>query len=207
MFTIALTGGIGCGKTTVSELFKEKNIAVIDTDIIARSLVEAGKPAYKQVIEAFGTSIINHDKSIARAKLRDIIFSSKQKRLQLEKILHPLIWQEVATQLENVEAAYTIIVVPLLFENLEQIKVRQAQLNMANFDRILVIDIPEKEQIKRVKIRDNIDESTIKSILNSQVSAQTRLDGADDVILNSFDKSQLKIDVEKLHQKYLSLSK
>lgn len=206
MLTIALTGGIGSGKTTVSELFKEKNIPVIDTDIIARNLVEVGKPAYKQVLETFGPDIINNDKSIAREKLRALIFSSDEKRLLLEQILHPLIWQEVALQLEHLDAAYTIVVVPLLFETLEQIKTNQAKVKMIDFDRILVIDAPEKVQIERTQIRDNVDEVTVRKILNSQVSAQIRLEGADDVILNSFDKAQLKIEVETLHQKYLSLS-
>lgn len=207
MFTIALTGGIGSGKTTVSELFQEKNIPVIDTDVIARNLVEIGKPAYNQVIKTFGTAILGSDKNIARTKLRKLIFSSDEKRIQLEQILHPLIWQEVASQLAHLDAAYAIVVVPLLFETLEQIKTRQKKVTMVNFDRILVIDIPEKEQIQRVQKRDKSDEPTIRNILKSQVAAQTRLEGADDVILNTVDKAQLKMEVEKLHKKYLSLSK
>ena len=207
MLTIALTGGIGSGKTTVSELFKDKNIPVIDTDIIARHLVDVGKPAYKQVLETFGPEIINKNKSIAREKLRELIFSSDEKRLQLEQILHPLIWQEVALQLAHLDAAYTIVVVPLLFETLEQIKTNKQKVNMVDFDRILVIDVPEIEQLKRVQLRDNVDEATVRNILNSQVSAQTRLDGADDVILNTFDIAQLKIEVDNLHQKYLLLTK
>jgi len=213
MLTIALTGGIGSGKTTVSETFKEKNIPIIDTDIIARNLVDIDKPAYKQVIENFGTEIINADKSIARDTLRAIIFSSDEKRMQLEQILHPLIWQEVAEQLSSLDAAYAIVVIPLLFETLDKIKNKQTkdkrkiEIKKVKFDRILVIDLPEKEQIKRVQMRDKNNESTIKNILNSQVSAQTRIEGADDIIFNTFDKGQLKIEVEKLHQKYLSLSK
>lgn len=207
MFTIALTGGIGSGKTTISELFKEKNIPVIDTDIIARNLVEVGKPAYKQVLKTFGQDIINDDKSIAREKLRELIFSSDDKRLQLEKILHPLIWQEVASQLAHLDAAYTIVVVPLLFETLEKIKTNQLKVKMVDFDRTLVIDAPEKEQIKRVQMRDNADEATVRNIINTQVSSQIRLEGADDVILNTFDKARLMTEVDNLHQKYLSLSK
>jgi dephospho-CoA kinase len=91
MLVIALTGGIGSGKTTVSEIFKSKNIPVIDTDLIARELVEKGKPAYKKIIDTFGEKILAADNEIDRKHLREIIFSSEQSRIQLEEILHPLI--------------------------------------------------------------------------------------------------------------------
>lgn len=206
MYTIALTGGIGSGKTTVANLFKEKKIPVIDTDIIARNLAEIGEPAYKKILEAFGANIINPDKSIAREKLRTLIFSSDEKRRQLEKILHPLIWEEVAAQLSRQDAAYAIVVVPLLFESIEQLKINPEKSTMLNFDRILVIDAPENEQIKRVQMRDGSDDVTIRNILNSQVTSKTRLKGADDVIFNTLTMSELKHEVEILHQKYLSLA-
>ena len=199
MFVIALTGGIGSGKTTVSEIFKSKNIPIIDTDVIAKSLVEHGKPAYAEIIKVFGEKILTKDKDINRQALRQLIFSSDKKRLQLENLLHPLIWNEVNSQLSLINAPYSIIVVPLLLENLSQIK-------LISFDRILVIDTEEEIQIKRVKKRDNSEDTVIKDIMRSQVSRQTRLDAADDIIVNSNNLDSLNEKVEQLHQQYIKQS-
>ena len=199
MLVIALTGGIGSGKTTISEIFKSKNIPIIDTDIIAKELVEQGKPAYAEIIKVFGEKILTKDKDINRQALRQLIFSSDKKRLQLENILHPLIWNEVNSQLSLITAPYCIVVVPLLIENLSQVK-------PILFDRILVIDVEEQIQINRVQRRDDCDDSIIKNIIKSQVSRQTRLDAADDIIINSNNLDSLNEKVEQLNQQYLKLS-
>ena len=205
MLIIALTGGIGSGKTTVSEIFKSKNIPVIDTDVIARQIVKKDKPAYDEIIKLFGKKIINKDKNIDRPALGKLIFSSKEKRLQLEKLLHPVIWSTVASQLKLLTSslpipAYCIIVVPLLLENLTKIK-------PVTFDRILVIDVDEETQIKRSKKRDNCGEIMIKNIMKNQVSRQIRIDAADDIILNSDNLDSLNKKVENLHQQYQLLAK
>jgi len=200
MLVIALTGGIGSGKTTVSDIFKSKNIPIIDTDIIARQIVERDKPAYEKVIKLFGVEILDKDKNINRAKLRQRIFSCEENRLQLEALLHPVIWQEVISQLESLNSAYCIVVVPLLSES------SSAEKKLL-FDRIATVDITPEMQIKRVKERDNIDEKTINNILNSQVSRQTRLNAADDIISNTGSVDQLNQEVHKLHLQYLELSK
>ena len=200
MLVIALTGGIGSGKTTVSEIFKSKNIPIIDTDIIARQIVEQDKPAYIEIIKSFGKEILNNDNSINRQALRKLIFSSTEKRLQLENILHPVIWQEVKSQLSSLTSPYCIIVVPLLFENLTKI-------TAVKFDRVLVIDTEEEMQIKRSQKRDNSDIEVIKNIMKSQVSRQVRIDEANDIILNTDNLDSLNKQVEKLHQQYLKLSK
>ena len=199
MLVIAVTGGIGSGKTTVSEIFKSKNIPIIDTDISAREIVESGKPAYKEVVKNFGVDILSKDKSINRQSLRQIIFSSDKKRLQLEKILHPIIWEEVKSQLSLITAPYCIVVVPLLLENISQAKT-------LSFDRILVIDIEEEMQISRIKKLANCNNSTIKNIKKSTVARQTRLDASNDIIVNSNNLDSLNEKIENLHKKYLKLA-
>lgn len=205
MIVIALTGGIGSGKTTVSEIFKSKNIPIIDTDIIARQLIEKNKPAYHEVIKLFGEGILDEDKNINRRSLRKVIFSSAEKRLQLENILHPLIWNMVKSELEEIRSypkvpPYCIVAVPLLIENL-------AKNKPIIFDRILVIDVDDEIQIQRTMKRDDCDELSVKNVLKSQVSRQTRIDAADDVIENTGNLDFLNKNVEKLHKKYLELSK
>lgn len=205
MLVIALTGGIGSGKTTVSDIFKSKNIPIIDTDIIARQIVEQGEPAYTEIIKLFGKEILNKDGDINREKLRQLIFASEKKRLQLENILHPLIWDDVKEQLDllltsdSLTPAYCIIVIPLLLENASQAK-------PVTFDRILVIDTTEEEQIKRAKNRDNCDETMIKNIIKNQVSRQTRINAADDIILNTGNLDTLNEKIDNLHKLYLSQS-
>lgn len=199
MLVIALTGGIGSGKTTVSNIFKSHDVPVIDTDIIARELVETGKPAYTQIVNTFGEKILTKNNEIDRQALRNIIFSSKAKRLQLEKILHPLIWNEVRTQISLFDAPYCIVVVPLLLEN-------SSNLKEVSFNRILVIDIEESIQIERVINRDKSEASIIKNIINSQISRQSRLDAADDILVNENGIDSLRKKVELLHKQYLELS-
>lgn len=200
MFVIALTGGIGSGKTTVSDVFKEKNIPIIDTDVIAREIVEPNKLAYKEIIKTFGEEILNTDRTINRQTLRKLIFSYPEKRLQLESILHPIIWQEVYSQLNSLTTIYCIVVVPLLLENLSKI-------TKVKFDRILVVDVEEKTQIIRSQKRDNSEIKDIKNIIQNQVSRQTRLDSADDIISNEGNIECLNKKVNNLHLEYLKLSK
>ena len=200
MLLIALTGGIGSGKTAVSEIFKSKDIPIIDTDIIARQIVEQNKPAYIEIIKLFGKEILNSDDSINRQALRKLIFSSTEKRLQLESILHPIIWHEVKSQLSVLTSPYCIVVVPLLFENLTKI-------TAVTFDRILVIDTEEEMQVKRSQKRDNSDIETIKKIMKNQASRQTRTDTADDIILNTENLESLNIKVDSLHEQYIKQSK
>lgn len=202
MLLIALTGGIGSGKTTVSELFKSKSIPIIDTDIIAREIVEQGKPAYIEIIKTFGEDIVDKNNNINRLILRELIFSSEEKRLQLENILHPLIWSEVKAQLSLLAEKnypYCIVVVPLLLENISRNK-------PVEFDRILIVDAEEDIQIKRTVKRDNSSVLQIKEIMKTQVSRQVRIDAADDIILNTDNLDSLYNQVNQLHKKYLELT-
>ncbi|MCK4843190.1 MAG: dephospho-CoA kinase [Methylococcales bacterium] len=197
MLKIGLTGGIGCGKSTVTKLFNELyNIPVIDADIIARQLVQPEKPTLLILENLFGKAIINNDKSLNRDKLGEIIFTDPDKKQQLEETLHPLIYQEMNNILNEQSCSYCILCIPLLIET-----------KMTSFvDRILVIDCPIETQIKRVQLRDNLSTKRILSIISSQTSRKNRISHADDVIDNTNSLTQLAEQVKKLHNQYLLLS-
>lgn len=197
MLTIGLTGGIGSGKSTAAELFKELGVAIIDTDIIAREMVAPNSPLLNEIINHFGTEIVNSAGELNRRKLRDIIFNDKKQRIWLEHHLHPAIYSRVREQLELIESPYCIIIIPLLLETKPK--------HLLN--RILVVDSPENLQISRTQARDNTNEDAVKSIIESQVSRAERLAVADDVIDNSGNLEFLKSQVEKLNQFYLELTK
>ncbi len=196
MLKIGLTGGIGCGKSTIARMFSQcYNIPIIDADIISRQLVEAGQPALIKIKQIFGHSIINNDNSLNRHELREIIFSDADKKKQLEKVLHPLIYQAMQAEFEKQTADYSILCIPLLMET-----------KMTAFvDRVLLVDCPVETQIERVKNRDQLSTENILSIINTQVSRKQRILLADDIIDNSNSSSQLAEQVKKLHNQYLLL--
>ena len=196
MLVIGLTGGIGSGKSTVTQLFEKRNVPVIDTDIIARQLVKSGQPALKEIVKIFGKNIIQGDGQLDRRALAKITFKNEHARKKLENILHPEIQKAMLAQISKLSAPYVIAVIPLLLE------AKQTAL----VDHTLVVDCPEETQIKRVKQRDNRDEQQIKEIIASQVSRQIRLAAADDVIENEADISELDAKIEELHQKFLLMS-
>ena len=196
MLKVGLTGGIGCGKSTVANIFAQLNIPIVDADLIAHRLVEKGQPALTQIQQEFGTAILNQEGSMDRKKLREIVFSEPEKKQKLESILHPLIYQAMQTQLDQLNAPYCIICIPLLFET-----------GMTSFvDRVLVIDCPVEIQIDRVRSRDNLQLERIQSIIDSQVSRIFRMTHADDLIDNSETGAKLAEQVKRLHNLYLSIS-
>lgn len=196
MLKVGLTGGIGCGKTTIAKIFAELNIPVLDADEIAHRLVEKGQPALNQIQQEFGADILNPDGSLNRKKLGERIFSDPKQKQKLESILHPLIYKNLQSEIEQLNAPYCIICIPLLFET-----------NMVHFvDRVLVVDCPVEMQIERVKNRDNLTIERIQSIINSQTSRELRKEKADDLIDNTVPDYRLAEQVKKLHNSYLSLS-
>lgn len=195
MYVIGLTGGIGSGKTTVANLFAKLGITIIDTDQLAREVIDHA--ALQKIIAQFGPEILAKDGSLDRGKLRALVFSDAEKRLWLEQLLHPLILDKMQQKIEAVESPYCIAVIPLLFEtNPNPI-----------INRILVVDATENQQIDRTRIRDGLSREDIELILKAQVPRQHRLTKANDVIYNHGDLSDLKKEVDKFHQIYLSLAK
>ncbi|MDO9168378.1 MAG: dephospho-CoA kinase [Methylobacter sp.] len=196
MLKVGLTGGIGCGKSTVARIFSALHIPVLDADEIAHRLVEKGQPALARIRQEFGPASLNPDDSLNRKNLRELIFSDLKQKQKLESILHPLIYKTLQTELEQLIAPYCIISIPLLFET-----------GMTHLvDRILVIDCPIETQIERVTLRDNLTVARIQSIIDSQVSRAFRKANADDLIDNSNADYRLAEQVKKLHNLYLSLS-
>ncbi|MCF7971762.1 MAG: dephospho-CoA kinase [Methylococcaceae bacterium] len=193
MYKVGLTGGIGCGKTTVSNLFKQLSVPVIDADDIAHALVSTAGIALAQISQQFGKSFILADGHLNRGKLRETIFNDAEKKAQLENIMHPLIYAEIKRQLSELSSPYAILAIPLLLETKMQ----------ALVDHILVIDCPMEVQINRVKSRDKLSAVQITAIINSQVSRAERLAQADSVIDNTQDLQKLSRQVHLLHKQFL----
>ena len=195
-FIIGLTGGIGSGKTAVSDCFAHLGIAIIDADICARDAVAKNSKALIKIVEHFGEGILTQEGELDRAKLRDIVFTQPAEKDWLNSLLHPIIRQLMLDQIAKADTEYCILAVPLLLENKMQ--------SMVN--RVLVVDVSPEVQVKRVISRDNSDENVIRAIMSAQIDREQRLNFADDVINNEADLSALKSQVNSLHQKYLSLA-
>ena len=193
---IGLTGGIASGKSTVADLFAETGIAVIDTDIIARQVVEPGTDGFRDVVQRFGENVVDAAGNLDRRELRRLIFADAQARLDLEAMLHPRIGEEVHRQSQNAAGPYQIIVVPLL--------VGSALLQFV--DRVLVVDCSEDTQIQRLLARDAETIEQAKRILAAQSSRDQRLAIADDVIENNATLDALRNRVSQLDALYRRLA-
>jgi len=196
-FIIGLTGGIGSGKTTVSNMFAELGVDIIDADVVAREVVEPNSIALTAIENHFGAEYINAQKQLDRAKLRTRIFSNPEDKKWLNNLLHPLIRQSMVAQLSNAQSDYCILVAPLLLEN---------GLNKL-VGRVLVVDIDEKSQITRTVARDPSSQEEIKRIIASQMSRNDRINSADDIINNqNKDLEKIRQQVQRLNQQYLKYS-
>ncbi len=194
---VGLTGGVGSGKSTVAGFFRELGVPIIDADCLARELTLPGQPALREISEAFGTEVLDAQGCLDRAALRRIVFADESARRRLEAILHPRIRERMeAALMEVAEAPYVILVIPLLLESRQQDLV----------DRILVVDADPALQVRRVTVRDGVDEAQVRAIMAAQVDRETRLAAADDLILNEDDLEELKRQVQALHQRYLKLA-
>ena len=177
IYSVALTGGIGCGKTLVSDSFARLGVAVIDTDIISRELVTPGSFALNKITAEFGNDMLKPDGQLDRKKLQADIFNNPEAKNYIENLLHPLILGEVNNQKKAFNAPYCIIVIPLLVES---------QMDFG-VNRILVVDCSIELQKQRVLNRDKMTESIFDSIIDQQASRDERLAIADDIIVNNTD--------------------
>jgi len=192
---LGLTGGIGSGKSSAAQRFRELGVDLVDADEAARWVVEPGRPALAEIVGHFGEAILLPDGSLDRTALRARIFQQPGERRWLEALLHPLIRQEIRSHLERARSPYAILVSPLLVETDQRLMVQ----------RILVVDVPEALQIERAMQRDGADRAQIEAILKAQSGREERLRHANDVLVNDRDLDWLRQEVERLHRFYLTL--
>ncbi len=194
---IGLTGGIGSGKSAVATLFKDIGVDLIDADDLARDSLNINSEGYKLFIDEFGDKYLDENKNINRELIRKLIFNDSNAKSKLENIIHPIVRSGIETFIRNTKSNYCIIVVPLIFEtNSSKI-----------YDRILVIDCDVDVQISRTSKRDNQAKSDIENIINKQATREQRLSIADDVIVNNGSLDLLRMEVLKIHKKYLEIVK
>ena len=193
---IALTGGIASGKSAVADLFAKHDVPVLDTDQIARDVVEPGMPAFAEIVSAFGRDVVDSAGRLDRRRLRDKVFADPAQRQLLESITHPAIRQELARRAAAAGGPYQVHVIPLLIEG--------GRTDL--YDRVLVVDCPEEQQLARVMARDHSSAEQAQNILKAQATREQRLAVADDVIVNTGTLADLEKFVLTLHQNYMRIA-
>ena len=194
MFVVGITGGIGSGKSAVTDYLETRGITVVDADKVARVVVEPGTPALNAIAEHFGTDILLTNGGLDRAALRKIVFDNPDERKVLEGITHPRIRDEIARQLSEASSPYVVLSSPLLLES--------GQNTFADY--VVVVDVPEEVQLRRTMARDDNSEALVKQIMAAQLDRQTRLSRADTSIPNDGSLETLYERVEKLHEDLLA---
>lgn len=182
MMILALTGGIASGKSTVANILAEHGVEIIDTDVIAREIVEPGQPAYDEIVTHFGHEVCQNDGNLNRAALREKIFQDPAERQWLESVTHPRIRETVSQRLEKSSARVTCIVIPLLND----------RTTYSMVDQIIVVDIDETTQLQRLVERDDIDETLAKKMITAQLPRRERLKLADHIIDNAKSRDDLR---------------
>jgi dephospho-CoA kinase len=196
VYRVGLTGGVASGKSTVTKMFRAFGVPIIDTDELARDVVEPGQPPLERLVERFGTQILTPDGHLDRPLLRTIVFSDPMARADLEALTHPAIGAAAEARSAASGGPYQIFVIPLLVEkNLK-----------SHMDRVLLIDCDEELQLRRLHDRDRATPDEARAILNAQASRKARREVADDVITNDGAMSRLQPQVAALHARYLGLA-
>ena len=195
-YRVGLTGGIASGKSTAAKFFGALGVPILDSDQIARDVVEPGQPPLGRLVERFGPSILTPDGHLDRPALREIVFSDPMARADLEALTHPAIGAAMEARSAAAGGPYQILIIPLLVEkNLS-----------AHVDRVLVVDCEEQLQLKRLRAREGSTLEQARAILNAQASRAARLKAADDVIHNDTDMNAVREQVAALHARYLDLA-
>ncbi|MBV12609.1 MAG: dephospho-CoA kinase [Flavobacteriaceae bacterium] len=197
MFIVGVTGGIGSGKTAVTDIFSKLDIDIVDADLASRKAVLKGSPSLTKIKEKFGEDILLEDGNLNRARLRKIIFEDSSEKDWLEKLLHPQILEIIKSELEESKSSYKVLVSPLLFET--------GQFQLCH--RTLLIDVSEEEQITRTTKRDKVTSDQVKKIINSQMSREDKIKIADDLITNEGSLGDLEEKIRALHSSYLIYAK
>jgi len=191
---VGVTGGIGSGKTALTDWLSEQGIVIVDADRVAREVVQPGTPALKAIIDAFGEQYLTQDGNLDRAAMRQLVFGDEEKRLLLESITHPQIREALWDQLQRADSAYVVLSSPLLLES--------GQSEMVDIS--VVVDVPEEMQIQRTMARDANDKALVEKIMAAQMRRQKRLQLADIVVDNSGDLSALHDRAALLHETLLN---
>jgi dephospho-CoA kinase len=195
-FRVGLTGGIASGKSTAAKFFGALGVPILDSDQVARDVVEPGQPPLERLVERFGPKILTADGHLDRPALRDIVFSDPRARADLEALTHPAIGAAMEARSAAAGGPYQILVIPLLVEK-----------NLAaHVDRVLVVDCDEELQMRRLRDRDGSTPEQVQAILRAQAPRAARLKAADDVIRNDTDMSAVRDQVAALHARYLELA-
>ena len=194
MLRVGITGGIGSGKTALTDWLAKKGIVIVDADLASRVIVAPGQPALAEIAKTFGSEFIQADGQLDRAALRALVFTDDSKRQQLEAITHPRIREELARQMNAADSAYVVLSSPLLLES--------GQSSMV--DLSVVVDVPEDTQIERTMARDDNSQALVEGIMAAQLDRDTRIARADIVIDNSGTLDALYERGEVLHQTLLA---
>lgn len=192
---IGLAGGIGSGKSTITKCFNSLGIESVDADDVARLVVEPGTHCLHQIHQRHGDDILLEDGSLNRNTLRTIIFNEPKERLWLESLTHPVIREEIHSQLNKTSSQYALLVHPLLFET--------KQNTICQF--VIAIDVLIEIQIQRVMARDKISQESAEKIIATQLSNKERIAKADLVLENSGHIDDMNVKVVRLHKKILEL--
>ena len=188
---IGLTGGIASGKSTVSQMIKEKGIRVVDADVIAKEAVSKGTPALHQIVQTFGEDVLLPNGELNRQQLGAIIFSDEEKRKQLNAIVHPEVRKEMLEQRDegiNQQETFVVLDIPLLFESkLEGL-----------VDRIIVVYTTPELQLSRLMNRNDLSEEEALNRIHSQQSLEEKCQKADRVIENTKDLAFMRKQLQNI---------
>ena len=196
MLRIALTGGIGSGKTTVSDYFRKLGVPVIDADETSHEVTQSGQETVQKIVDVFGNSVLDSNGNLDRAALRNIVFGDPESRKQLESILHPEIRQRMNEAASRTQSPYCLFSIPLLIETSQHL----------SYDRVLVVEASEDRRRTWIQTRSNLTQNEITAILSAQASDEQRRNAADDLLINDGGIDDLHAAIDRLHRTYLALS-